>query len=235
MQIAIIDDNRDDRAMVLSLLEKFFKEDGTKGQITEYENAEDFLNQYSYTYDFIIMDIDMPGISGIEAAKQLRKKDATVTLMFVTNMPQYAMEGYDVEAVDYVLKPISYPDFRLKMLKAKRYIERNRDVKITIATASEVIVVNASDIYYVESQLHYRYYHTNKGVYKMRGKLSDVEDILYPCHFARSSKSYIINLAYLERIKGYEAVVAGEALPISRRMKAKLLEAFTKYTGGMKY
>ena len=235
MRIAIIDDNQFDREMILSFLEKFFLEDQETYTASEYENAEDFLAQYAYTYDFIIMDIDMPGLSGIEAAKKLRTLDKNVTLMFVTNMPQYAMEGYDVEAVDYVLKPISYPDFRLKMLKAKRYIARNHDTKITIATSSDIVVVNASDIYYVESQLHYLLYHTKKGTYKMRGKLSEVEDILFPCHFARSGGSYIINLAHLEQISGYEAIVAGESLPISRRMKPSLLSTYTKYIGGMNH
>lgn len=235
MRIAIIDDNQSDREMITAYLDKFFSEDNSTYTVSEFDSAETFLSEYGYTYDFIIFDIDMPGLSGIEAAKELRKKDSAVTLMFVTNMPQYAMEGYDVEVLDYVLKPISYPDFRLKMLKAKRYIARNHNTKITISTSTGVIVLNAIDIFFVESQLHYLYYHTKQGVYKVRGKLSEVEDILYPCHFARCGGSYIINLAHLEQIIGYEAVVAGEHLPISRRMKPSLLATFTKYMGGMNH
>ena len=234
MRIAMIDDNDDDRKMIRSFLERFFEESQDSFLIEEYDNALDFLEQYAFTYDFIIMDIDMPKLSGVDAAKELRKKDPNVTLMFVTNMPQYSMEGYSVEALDYVLKPLSYPDFRLKMLKAKRYIARNQDTKLTLHTTTDIIVVNASDIFYVESQLHYLYYHTKRGVYKVRGKLSEVEDILYPCHFARSGGSYLVNLSHLEKINGNELTIAGEVLPISRRMKPQLLETFTKYVGGMK-
>ena len=234
MKIAIVDDNKNDREVLIDFLHKFFAETGEDFSFKEYENANVFLEDYSYHYDFIIFDIDMPGISGIDAAKELRKIDARITIMFVTNMPQYALEGFNVEAVDYVLKPLSYPDFRLKMIKALRYISRNSDKKITINTTdSGLITVNSSDIYYVESKLHYIFYHTKDGVYKMRAKLSEVEDILIPYHFARSGGSFIVNLAYLEKIEGNELVVAGESLPLSRRMKASLMSAFTKYMGGI--
>jgi len=234
MNIAVVDDNLNDRKMILDYLSQFFNESGEDYTTSTFEDGVSFLNDYSFSYDFIIFDIDMPQMSGIDTAKELRKKDSNVTIMFVTNMPQYALEGYSVEAVDYVLKPLSYPDFRLKMKKATRYILRNSVKKVTINTTEEgLITVDSSDIYYVESKLHYIYYHTKKGIYKMRAKLTEVEDILLPYHFARSGGSFLINLAYLEKIDGNEIVVAGETLPLSRRMKASLMSAFTKYIGGI--
>ena len=234
MNIAIVDDNLNDRKMILDYLSQFFNESGEDYTTSTFEDGASFLKDYSFSYDFIIFDIDMPQMSGIDTAKELRKKDSNVTIMFVTNMPQYALEGYSVEAVDYVLKPLSYPDFRLKMKKANRYILRNSVKKVTINTTEEgLITVDSSDIYYVESKLHYIYYHTKKGIYKMRAKLTEVEDILLPYHFARSGGSFLINLAYLEKIDGNEIVIAGETLPLSRRMKASLMSAFTKYMGGI--
>lgn len=234
MNIAVVDDNLNDRKMILDYLSQFFNESGGDYTTSTFEDGVSFLKDYSFSYDFIIFDIDMPQMSGIDTAKELRKKDSNVTIMFVTNMPQYALEGYSVEAVDYVLKPLSYPDFRLKMKKATRYILRNSVKKITINTTEEgLITVDSSDIYYVESKLHYIYYHTKKGIYKMRAKLTEVEDILLPYHFARSGGSFLINLAYLEKIDGNEIVVADETLPLSRRMKASLMSAFTKYMGGI--
>lgn len=234
MNIAVVDDNLNDRKMILDYLSLFFNESGEDYTTSTFEDGVSFLKDYSFSYDFIIFDIDMPQMSGIDTAKELRKKDSNVTIMFVTNMPQYALEGYSVEAVDYVLKPLSYPDFRLKMKKATRYILRNSVKKVTINTTEEgLITVDSSDIYYVESKLHYIYYHTKKGIYKMRAKLTEVEDILLPYHFARSGGSFLINLAYLEKIDGNEIVVADETLPLSRRMKASLMSAFTKYIGGI--
>ena len=234
MNIAVVDDNLNDRKMILDYLSQFFNESGVDYTTSTFEDGVSFLKDYSFSYDFIIFDIDMPQMSGIDTAKELRKRDSNVTIMFVTNMPQYALEGYSVEAVDYVLKPLSYPDFRLKMKKATRYILRNSVKKVTINTTEDgLITVDSSDIYYVESKLHYIYYHTKKGIYKMRAKLTEVEDILLPYHFARSGGSFLINLAYLEKIDGNEIVVAGETLPLSRRMKASLMSAFTKYIGGI--
>lgn len=234
MNIAVVDDNLNDRKMILDYLSQFFNESGEDYTTSTFEDGVSFFKDYSFSYDFIIFDIDMPQMSGIDTAKELRKKDSNVTIMFVTNMPQYALEGYSVEAVDYVLKPLSYPDFRLKMKKATRYILRNSVKKVTINTTEEgLITVDSSDIYYVESKLHYIYYHTKKGIYKMRAKLTEVEDILLPYHFARSGGSFLINLAYLEKIDGNEIVIAGETLPLSRRMKASLMSAFTKYMGGI--
>lgn len=234
MNIAVVDDNLNDRKMILDYLFQFFNESGVDYTTSTFEDGVSFLKDYSFSYDFIIFDIDMPQMSGIDTAKELRKKDSNVTIMFVTNMPQYALEGYSVEAVDYVLKPLSYPDFRLKMKKATRYILRNSVKKVTINTTEDgLITVDSSDIYYVESKLHYIYYHTKKGIYKMRAKLTEVEDILLPYHFARSGGSFLINLTYLEKIDGNEIVIAGETLPLSRRMKASLMSAFTKYIGGI--
>ena len=234
MNIAVVDDNLNDRKMILDYLFQFFNESGVDYTTSTFEDGVSFLKDYSFSYDFIIFDIDMPQMSGIDTAKELRKRDSNVTIMFVTNMPQYALEGYSVEAVDYVLKPLSYPDFRLKMKKATRYILRNSVKKVTINTTEDgLITVDSSDIYYVESKLHYIYYHTKKGIYKMRAKLTEVEDILLPYHFARSGGSFLINLTYLEKIDGNEIVVAGETLPLSRRMKASLMSAFTKYIGGI--
>ncbi|MBR2810338.1 MAG: response regulator, partial [Solobacterium sp.] len=128
MRIAVVDDHEEERKTAEECLKRYFAETGRSCEITMFEDAAAFLRDYHYEFDFIILDIDMPGISGMDAARKLRQKDAHVTLMFVTNMPQYAIEAYSVEAMDYVLKPISYPDFRLKMQKAERYVARNADM-----------------------------------------------------------------------------------------------------------
>ena len=135
MRIALVDDDRNDRSQLRTYISNYLGEEGADCEIEEFENALTFLSGYAYTFDLVVMDIDMPGLSGIEAARQLREKDPHVTLMFVTNMPQYALEGYAVEAVDYLLKPLSYPDFRLKMQKARRYIARNADLPLALSTS----------------------------------------------------------------------------------------------------
>lgn len=233
MRIAVVDDNRDDAGYLVKHLEKYADEAGLDFETHVYADAVLFLNDYKYDYDLVVLDIDMPEINGIEAAKKLRDNGSCVTLMFVTNMPQYALESYSVEAADYVLKPIAYPDFRLKMKKALRYIERNRDHVLNLNTVNGYVRLMASDVCYVESRLHYLIYHTKAGDYRARGSLKDVEPILKPYHFLRCSSSYLVNLKYVEAIRGNDVTVGNDVLPISRGKKAEFMSGFTRYTGGI--
>lgn len=232
MRIAIVDDDAQDRAQILSYLRQFFSVAGQSYETTVFEDAAAFLADYHYEFDFIILDIDMPGISGIDAAKALREKDPNVTLMFVTNMPQYAIEAYSVEAMDYALKPISYPDFALKMKKAERYIARSVDAPLILQTNAGTVQRMVSEILYVESYKHYLYYHTASEAFKVRGKLSEAEERLRPYHFAKSSESYLVNLAHLKSIADGDIIVGSARLPISRRCRGVFLSAFTRYRGG---
>lgn len=232
MRIAILDDDAQDRAQILACLEQYFSESEKSCKTTVFEEAAPFLSDYRYEFDFIILDIDMPGINGIDAAKALRERDPNVTLMFVTNMPQYAIEAYSVEAMDYVLKPISYPDFALKMKKAERYIARSADAPIVLQTKEGMVQRMVSEILYVESYKHYLYYHTASESFKVRGKLSEAEEHLRPYHFAKASESYLVNLAHLKSVEDGDIIVDTARLPISRRCRSTFLSAFTRYRGG---
>lgn len=232
MRIAIVDDSPKDREQLLQCLDRYFSDTKQPYETACFTDAAAFLKDYHYTFDFIILDIDMPGLSGIEAAKSLREKDPHVTLMFVTNMPQYAIEAYSVEAMDYMLKPVSYPDFSLKMKKAERYIRRNADAPIKIQTAEGTLMRQASQILYVESRQHYLYYHTEEEILKVRGKLSSAEDTLLPYHFARSGESYLVNLSRITGFDGSDVIAGGDRIPVSRRCRTSFLSAYTRYIGG---
>jgi DNA-binding LytR/AlgR family response regulator len=135
--------------------------------------------------------------------------------------------------MDYMLKPVSYPDFCLKMKKAERYILRNADAPVLLQTSEGTVTRRTSQIFYVESRQHYLYYHMKGECLKVRGKLSAIADSLYPYHFARAGESYLVNLAYVQGIEGTDVVVGGDRVPISRRQRAQFLSAFTRYAGGL--
>jgi len=198
-----------------------------------FEDAVSFLKSYRYEYQLIILDIDMPGLGGIDAAKKLRERDPDVVLMFVTNMPQYALDGFSVDAVDYIVKPVSYPEFRLKMMKAMRYICAGLDRRIAIRTTDGTMQIAASDIRYIESQLHYVIFHTVNGNLRARASLRDIEPKLSDLPFARCSASYLVNLRFVDSMHGDDLVVGGDLLRISRGKKQEFLSAFTRYIGGL--
>ncbi|MBQ1490859.1 MAG: response regulator transcription factor, partial [Blautia sp.] len=220
MRIAIVDDSPADREQLEECLGRYFADAGEAYELDSYSDASSFLASFSHQYDFVILDIEMPGLGGMEAAKALRRESPCVTIMFLTNMPQYAIDAYAVEAMDYMLKPISYPDFVLKMQKAKRYIARNANAPLLFSTPEGARQCMTADLLYVESEKHYLQYHVKDGSsFRVRDKLTSAEKKLSPYHFVRSDESYLVNLSYVTAVEGNTVLLGELSLPISRRRR----------------
>lgn len=241
MRVAIVDDENEMTEQIYAFLEKFQREKAVYMEIDVYHRGDAFVQGYKkefdddfgYTYDLIILDVEMPGINGIETAKEIRKVDTRAIIMFITNLAEYAIHGYEVEAVDYVLKPITYDDFSMKIFKALRYIERNVKKQIILHTSEGDIPVLVSDIYYVEVVRHYLYYYTSSGKYEVRGVMKELELELQGMNFKRCNQSYLVNLAHVRAIRGNDVVVGEDYVPISRNKKSDFMDAFAKYVGGL--
>lgn len=235
MRVAVIDDTCTDRQVMLEALERFEKEEQVALTIHTFENAERFLETYEEVCpELVILDIDMPGLNGMEAAHRIREKDENVSLLFVTNVMHYALEGYAVDALDYLIKPVQYEALVLRLQKARRYIARNRDERISLRAAGGMVTLQTSEIYYVESMLHYLNWHTRQGEYRVRESMSKAEQRLKDSSFASCNKSFLVNLRYVEAIQKDEVTVAGTALKISRGKKAEFINRYTRYLGGMR-
>lgn len=233
MKLAVVDDEKKMTDLLSDYVSRFAEEKQMSVQVAVFHHPNDFLTKYSKDYDLVLMDIEMPGLNGIETARQLRKMDARVVLMFITNMAQYAINGYEVEAVDYIVKPVSYPDFAMKLAKAVRYVKRNEDKRLVLNTQDGVVHISLADIYYIEVIRHYLVYHTAAGNYTARGVLKEMDELLGEHHFVRSNHCYLVNLKYVEAITGSLVKVAGDELQISRNKKSEFMMAFTRYIGGM--
>ncbi|MCD8143250.1 MAG: LytTR family DNA-binding domain-containing protein [Clostridiales bacterium] len=234
MQVAIVDDSRKDTEKMIEYLEQFIAETKVSLSPVCFETASTFFAAFTGQFDLVIFDIDMPGMNGVEAARLLRKLDSDVVIMFVTNLPQYALDGYEVDAVDYVLKPVSYGNFCLKLRKALRYVDRNRESRLLLHTTEGVVSVVPREILYVESELHYLTYHTFDQTYRVRGTLTEAENNLQSPSFARCNNSCLVNLRHVSAILRDDVQVGTALLKISRSRKKEFLEQFTRYLGGMK-
>ncbi|MCD8341744.1 MAG: LytTR family DNA-binding domain-containing protein [Clostridiales bacterium] len=234
MQVAVVDDSRKDTDQMVAYLERFTTETQVPLSPICFENAGAFSAASSGQFDLVIFDIDMPGMNGVDAARLLRTKDPDVVIMFVTNLPQYALAGYEVDAVGYVLKPVSYGDFCLKMRKALRYVERNRESRLPLRTTEGFVSIIPREILYVESELHYLTYHTFEQTYRVRGTLTEAENSLRDCSFARCNNSCLVNLRHVSSIQRDDVQVGTALLKMSRSRKKAFLEQFTRYLGGMK-
>ena len=234
MRIAIVDDQESELNMLDGYLKQFSITEKMEFNIARYSSGEQFIADFKEQYDLILMDIDMPTINGIDTAKVIRAKDENVVLMFVTAMPQYALAGYEVDAIDYVIKPVAYPDFSLKLKKALRFVKQNyTDSNIILQTKEGIVNLKVSDIYYVESALHYCIYHTADAEYKVRESISSVEQRLSGYSFARCNAGYLVSLKHVKAIMKDDVQVGDYILKISRSKKASFTEQFTKALGGL--
>ena len=133
LRIATVEDDANDLEALRTHLSRYEKENGLKFQVTEFRDGEDIVTDYSADYDLILMDIEMAFLNGMKAAEKIRELDKDVIIIFITNMPQYAIQGYKVNALDYMLKPISYFSFSESMGRALHRVNVQEKEFITIA------------------------------------------------------------------------------------------------------
>ena len=133
LRIATVEDDAHDLEALRTHLNRYEKENGLKFLITEFRDGEDIVTDYSADYDLILMDIEMAFLNGMKAAEKIRELDKDVVIIFITNMPQYAIQGYKVNALDYMLKPISYFSFSESMGRALHRVNVQEKEFITIA------------------------------------------------------------------------------------------------------
>ena len=170
-RIAIVEDDQGYRDTLFTYIKQYEQERDTAFEATPFEKADDFLAVYNGDYDIILMDIEMPGTNGMDAAEQIRKKDAQVVIMFITNMAHYAIKGYEVGALDFVLKPIQYLNFANKMDRAMQLVENRGSKPVMIQTGTGVKKIDSRDIFYVEIQNHVLRYHTKQGNFEVLDRL----------------------------------------------------------------
>ena len=159
VNVIIVEDNPADASVLSNMLARYSAENGVQFRTAVYGDAYAFLESYRADADVIFMDIELPGMNGMEAAKRLRETDTSVSLMFVTNMAQFAVNGYEVDALDFIVKPIIWEQFRLKLGRALSRTGLAGDVVLPVKTADGFVSVPASRLKYVEVMGHRLVYH----------------------------------------------------------------------------
>ena len=181
----------------------------------------------------IFLDIEMPRLDGISLARQLRSRDENVCLIFTTCSARYAVEGYEVRALDYLLKPVEYSVFAIKLQWALEIRKQRSAKELVISRSGGVQRVRLEDIHYIEIMNHTLYYHTwlEQQVYEERGSIADREKELAAYGFARCSTSFLLNLRYVTSVSGQVVISGGKEFPISRTKRKDFLQKLTDYLG----
>lgn len=232
--IAIVEDEKEFSDQLVSYLEQYGEENKIEIKVSVFGDGESVLKDYSSDYDAIFLDIQMPGIDGMQTAEAIREMDEDVVLMFITNMAQYAISGYSVGALDFVMKPINYYTFALKVGRVLKRVQKKvrEQNSIVISLPNGMKKLDAKQIYFVEIQNRMLHYHTDEGEFIVKGTMQSVEQELESFAFAKCNHWYLVNLMHVKEVRKNIAVVGEFELEISRRNKNTFLKALTEYLGG---
>lgn len=190
----------------------------------------------AYKVDLIFLDINMPEISGLSFARSINPE---IKIIFTTAYREYAVDGFDLQAVDYLLKPISFErllravnTFSNIHFKEAQQFSLEKEVQqdfMFVRADRKMIRINFDDICYIESLSDYLKIHTRSGSIVIRETISNIEKELPDPDFIRIHRSFIVSLAAVDSYTNEHLEVAGKALPISRSYKATVLEKLEKW------
>lgn len=230
----IVEDDQGAADALRAHLSRFGNEAQVEFSVEVLSSALELL-ETRHPCDIYFLDIGLPGINGMEAAQIIRQTDEVTPIVFVTDLAQYAVRGYSVDALDFMVKPVGYQDFALRMRRALRVMARNDGARVTLPTATGLRVVALRDVVFVEIIKHDLYWHV-AGVaepLRMRGSLKALEEELPQDRFCRIAAGYIVNMGHITAASGSEVVMSdGTRLAISRSRKAEALAAFSRFAGG---
>ncbi len=230
--IAIVEDHFEGIQLITDYLHRFEKEHDVQFDIVPFRDGDEITSDYEAKYDIILMDIEMNRLNGMDAARKIRALDKEVIIIFVTHSSHYAIKGYEVEALSYLLKPVPYFAFQQEITKSIDRISKRTVKSLLLKTDKGTKRVNINDIIYIETMSHYLIIHTKSGEYTIKSTLKRMEDELKDSQFFLCNSCYLVNLNEVTGVKGEFVMIHQEELKISRPRKKVFMDELTKHFGG---
>lgn len=234
MKIAICDDERIQTQSLTQKLSLFAETRHKHFEITAYSSAEAFLFAYreNRDIDILFLDIEMGQMNGIELARELRRDNETVQIVFITGYPDYIGEGYDVDALHYLLKPVDTQKLYEVCERAIFNLQKQPRYHL-LPVGKEVVRISEKDILYAETQGHYLRLVTKKGEHRLRMTLPELSARLGDSFF-KCSRSYLVGLLHVARITKASVILEdGTDLPLGKGLYDDINTALIRFLRGL--
>lgn len=235
LRIAIIEDQQNEASKLENYISRYIERNEkyrNNINIELFNSAVDFLKNSNISYDITFFDIEMPGLNGMEAATKLREFDKQTIIIFVTNLTQYAIKGYQVNALDYIIKPITYNDIIIPLERALLLASNNEGQQLTVRNVDGLSRIDSRSIAYIEVLDHKLTFHTDQGLISGSGSLTKVEETLANHPFLRCNNCYLVNPKYIKTVvKNFVIMMDGSELKISNPRKKAFMLELTEWLG----
>lgn len=230
INICIVEDELEQANLLKNYIDKYGNERGQQFSISYLPDGIDLVDDYKGQFDIILLDIQMKHLDGMAAAEKIRKVDPDVIIIFITSTVQYAVQGYAVDALGYVLKPVPYTQFEQLFDKAiTRAQAKRQHIYVKVSVDDKQLKLDCDSISYIESQRNNVVIHGDNTDYVTAGPLKRFEEMLFEHGFSKCHNAYLINLSYVEGVQKEEVILTnGVTLPISRARKKEFMAALTE-------
>lgn len=227
MRIAICDDESSQIKYLRELVITWSKKCTENIRVQAFESAEAFLFAYDEDKDFdiLLLDIQMNDMNGIDLAKEIRKDNEMIQIIFITGFSDYIAEGYEVSALHYLMKPVSEQKLMEVLDRAAAHLHSSKRT-ILFHMGNSNVRIPADDIYYAEAFSHYVTLYTKDGQKNFNMRLSDMEKLLGDGFF-RCHRSYIVGMKHVRQVTRKAMILdTGEEIPLSRTLYDDANQAF---------
>lgn len=233
MKIAICEDQKVQIELINNYINSWAKEKNIDIAIDNFKSAEEFLFKWSdyNKYDIIFLDVNLGKMSGVELSNIIREKNKEMDIVFVTGIFKYALHGYRVRALQYLMKPVKEEDLYYCLNNTLDRIRSEEEVfSLVLETGKKTIKLDYNEIYYFIMFSPYIDIHTSSEKITIRKNISEIEKILPNEYFIRCHRSYIINVKHIKSINKNNVLLEnGVNIPISRGKYKEVNDTFINY------
>jgi DNA-binding LytR/AlgR family response regulator len=235
IRVAIVEDDFESQDRLREYIERYGAEFKETFEVAVFQDGEEIVQQTAGRFGIIFLDVKMERMDGLTAARRIRAVDEDVILIFITNMAQYAIKGYEVDALSYLLKPVPYFAFSQELKRSIRRLEKRATTNyLTLTTENGIARLDSAKILFVERDRHRVVFHAEKKAWSAVGTIRETELTLQGGDFFRCNSGYIVNMAHVTGVQDNFVLVGEYKLQISRPRKKVFLAALTDYYGRRK-